>query len=150
MATVYSLNFSFLLKAVDSTPFHIQAEVTMKTNFFGTQAVCTELLPLIKPQGESDEEPKLQCFWQDLGPACLWSHLQAPLPLLLSSTGLHLCRHPARCPEASGPSTHCPGRWYSVQLLFAHLALSSLSILSSKVSSERPLTCSVPLTAAFP
>ncbi|XP_058379049.1 carbonyl reductase [NADPH] 1 isoform X1 [Diceros bicornis minor] len=35
----------------DSTPFHIQAEVTMKTNFFGTRDVCTELLPLIKPQG---------------------------------------------------------------------------------------------------
>ncbi|XP_037687702.1 carbonyl reductase [NADPH] 1 isoform X2 [Choloepus didactylus] len=26
-------------------------KVTMKTNFFGTQAVCKELLPLIKPQG---------------------------------------------------------------------------------------------------
>uniref|UniRef100_A0A452Q8C2 Carbonyl reductase 1 n=1 Tax=Ursus americanus TaxID=9643 RepID=A0A452Q8C2_URSAM len=34
----------------DPTPLHIQAEVTMKTNFFGTQAVCTELLPLMKPQ----------------------------------------------------------------------------------------------------
>uniref|UniRef100_A0A452V347 Carbonyl reductase (NADPH) n=1 Tax=Ursus maritimus TaxID=29073 RepID=A0A452V347_URSMA len=28
-----------------------QAEVTMKTNFFGTRAVCTELLPLMKAQG---------------------------------------------------------------------------------------------------
>ncbi|KAF5927509.1 hypothetical protein HPG69_016148 [Diceros bicornis minor] len=34
----------------DSTPVHIQAEVTMKTNFFGTRDVCTELLPLIQPQ----------------------------------------------------------------------------------------------------
>ncbi|XP_051006233.1 carbonyl reductase [NADPH] 1-like isoform X2 [Acomys russatus] len=33
------------------THFHIQAEAAMKTNFFGTQAVCTELLPLIKLQG---------------------------------------------------------------------------------------------------
>lgn len=40
------------LKANDPTPFHIQAEVTMKTNFFGTRDVCTELLPLMKPQGE--------------------------------------------------------------------------------------------------
>lgn len=47
----------FLLKAVDPTPFHIQAEVTMKTNFLGTRNVCTELLPLIKPQGESDWSP---------------------------------------------------------------------------------------------
>uniref|UniRef100_H0X4T3 Carbonyl reductase (NADPH) n=1 Tax=Otolemur garnettii TaxID=30611 RepID=H0X4T3_OTOGA len=38
-------------KVADPTPFHVQAEVTMKTNFFGTRDVCTELLPLIKPQG---------------------------------------------------------------------------------------------------
>ncbi|KAH0520872.1 Carbonyl reductase [NADPH] 1 [Microtus ochrogaster] len=38
-------------KNADPTPFHIQAEVTMKTNFFGTQDVCTELLPLMKPRG---------------------------------------------------------------------------------------------------
>ncbi|KAH0624846.1 hypothetical protein JD844_032695 [Phrynosoma platyrhinos] len=35
----------------DTTPFHIQAEVTMKTNFFGTRNICNELLPLIKPKG---------------------------------------------------------------------------------------------------
>ncbi|CAO2632431.1 Carbonyl reductase [NADPH] 1, partial [Lemmus lemmus] len=35
----------------DPTHFHIQAEAAMKTNFFGTWAVCMELLPLIKPQG---------------------------------------------------------------------------------------------------
>ncbi|XP_051047873.1 carbonyl reductase [NADPH] 1 [Phodopus roborovskii] len=35
----------------DPTHFHIQSEAAMKTNFFGTRAVCTELLPLIKPQG---------------------------------------------------------------------------------------------------
>uniref|UniRef100_A0A8C9PN18 Carbonyl reductase [NADPH] 1 n=1 Tax=Spermophilus dauricus TaxID=99837 RepID=A0A8C9PN18_SPEDA len=41
----------FFLKVGDPTPFHIQAEVTMKTNFFGTRDVCTKLLSLIKPQG---------------------------------------------------------------------------------------------------
>uniref|UniRef100_UPI00202188ED carbonyl reductase [NADPH] 1 isoform X2 n=1 Tax=Myodes glareolus TaxID=447135 RepID=UPI00202188ED len=35
----------------DPTHFHTQAEAAMKTNFFGTRAVCMELLPLIKPQG---------------------------------------------------------------------------------------------------
>ncbi|XP_032487154.1 carbonyl reductase [NADPH] 1 isoform X1 [Phocoena sinus] len=44
-------NAGIAFKTIDSTPFHIQAEVTMKTNFFGTQDVCTELLPLIKPRG---------------------------------------------------------------------------------------------------
>ncbi|XP_027240827.1 carbonyl reductase 1 isoform X1 [Cricetulus griseus] len=44
-------NAGIAFKNADPTPFHIQAEVTMKTNFFGTQDVCTELLPLIKPQG---------------------------------------------------------------------------------------------------
>lgn len=44
-------NAGIAFKVVDPTPFHIQAEVTMKTNFFGTQDVCKELLPIIKPQG---------------------------------------------------------------------------------------------------
>lgn len=44
-------NAGIAFKMSDPTPFHIQAEVTMKTNFFGTRDVCTELLPLIKPQG---------------------------------------------------------------------------------------------------
>ncbi|KAM7322321.1 carbonyl reductase [NADPH] 1 [Alexandromys fortis] len=44
-------NAGIAFKNADPTPFHIQAEVTLKTNFFGTQDVCTELLPLIKPQG---------------------------------------------------------------------------------------------------
>ncbi|KAM6162079.1 carbonyl reductase [NADPH] 1-like [Erethizon dorsatum] len=33
------------------TPFPIIVEMTMKTNFFGTRDVSTELLPLIRPQG---------------------------------------------------------------------------------------------------
>uniref|UniRef100_A0A287D583 Carbonyl reductase (NADPH) n=1 Tax=Ictidomys tridecemlineatus TaxID=43179 RepID=A0A287D583_ICTTR len=44
-------NAGIAFKTADPTPFHIQAELTMKTNFFGTRDVCTELLPLIKPQG---------------------------------------------------------------------------------------------------
>ncbi|XP_006881185.1 PREDICTED: carbonyl reductase [NADPH] 1-like [Elephantulus edwardii] len=38
-------------KNTDPTPFPIQAEVTMKTNFFSTRNICTELLPLMKPHG---------------------------------------------------------------------------------------------------
>ncbi|XP_045396589.1 carbonyl reductase [NADPH] 1-like [Lemur catta] len=44
-------NSGIAFKTADTTPFHIQAEVTLKTNFFGTRDVCTELFPLIKPQG---------------------------------------------------------------------------------------------------
>ncbi|KAM6222120.1 carbonyl reductase [NADPH] 1 [Rhynchocyon petersi] len=44
-------NAGIAFKNADPTPFHIQAEVTLKTNFFSTRNVCTELLPLIKPQG---------------------------------------------------------------------------------------------------
>ena len=48
----YLLTYSLSpLPANDPTPLHIQAEVTMKTNFFGTRDVCTELLPLMRPQG---------------------------------------------------------------------------------------------------
>ena len=64
------------LKAPDSTLIHIQGEVTVEANLLHTQDVCTELLCLIKPQGESDEEPQLYCFWHDL-----------PCLLLISSTG---------------------------------------------------------------
>ncbi|KAM6162841.1 carbonyl reductase [NADPH] 1-like [Erethizon dorsatum] len=44
-------NAGIAFKKADPTPFHIQAEMTMKTNFFGTRDVSTELLPLIRPQG---------------------------------------------------------------------------------------------------
>ncbi|XP_001512599.2 carbonyl reductase [NADPH] 1 [Ornithorhynchus anatinus] len=44
-------NAGIAFKVNDQTPFGIQAEVTMKTNFFGTKDVCSVLLPLIKPQG---------------------------------------------------------------------------------------------------
>ncbi|XP_059542396.1 carbonyl reductase [NADPH] 1-like [Myotis daubentonii] len=44
-------NAGIAFKVNDPTPFHIKAEVTMKTNFFGTRDVSTELLPLLKPQG---------------------------------------------------------------------------------------------------
>ncbi|CAN2387569.1 15-hydroxyprostaglandin dehydrogenase (NADP+) activity [Pristimantis euphronides] len=44
-------NAGIAFKAADTTPFGIQAEVILRTNFFGTRDVCTELLPLIKPNG---------------------------------------------------------------------------------------------------
>ncbi|XP_038201042.1 carbonyl reductase [NADPH] 1-like [Arvicola amphibius] len=44
-------NAGIAFKNADPTPFHTQAEVTLKTNFFGTRDVCTELLPLMKPRG---------------------------------------------------------------------------------------------------
>ncbi|XP_027731368.1 carbonyl reductase [NADPH] 1-like [Vombatus ursinus] len=44
-------NAGIAFKESDTTPFPIQAEVTLQTNFFGTRAVSAELLPLIKPQG---------------------------------------------------------------------------------------------------
>ncbi|XP_019585851.1 carbonyl reductase [NADPH] 3 [Rhinolophus sinicus] len=44
-------NAGIAFKTDDPTPFDIQAEVTLKTNFFATRNVCTELLPIIKPHG---------------------------------------------------------------------------------------------------
>ncbi|KAM6094120.1 carbonyl reductase [NADPH] 1 isoform 2-T2 [Chlamydotis macqueenii] len=44
-------NAGIAFKVHDTAPFAVQAEVTMKTNFFGTRNVCTELLPLVKPYG---------------------------------------------------------------------------------------------------
>ncbi|XP_019275829.1 carbonyl reductase [NADPH] 1-like [Panthera pardus] len=44
-------NAGIALDNGDPTPLHIQAQVTLRTNFFGTRDMCTELLPLMKPQG---------------------------------------------------------------------------------------------------
>ncbi|XP_069492221.1 carbonyl reductase [NADPH] 1-like [Ambystoma mexicanum] len=44
-------NAGIAFKGADPTPFDVQAEVTLKTNFFATRDVCTQLLPLIKPHG---------------------------------------------------------------------------------------------------
>ena len=51
---MHDLSLCFLfLKVDDPTPFDIQAEMTLKTNFFGTRNVCIELLPIIKPHGKT-------------------------------------------------------------------------------------------------
>ncbi|XP_062982725.1 carbonyl reductase [NADPH] 1-like [Elgaria multicarinata webbii] len=42
-------NAGIAFKGADTTPFDIQAEVTLKTNFFATRDACRELLPLLKP-----------------------------------------------------------------------------------------------------
>ncbi|XP_041067750.1 carbonyl reductase [NADPH] 1 [Carcharodon carcharias] len=44
-------NAGIAFQVADTAPFGTQAEVTLATNFFGTRDVCTELLPIIKPQG---------------------------------------------------------------------------------------------------
>ncbi|DAA32938.1 carbonyl reductase [NADPH] 1-like [Bos indicus] len=44
-------NAAIAFQLSDPTPTPIKAEMTMKTNFFGTRDICTELLPLMKPQG---------------------------------------------------------------------------------------------------
>ncbi|XP_053165951.1 carbonyl reductase [NADPH] 1-like [Hemicordylus capensis] len=44
-------NAGIAFKVADTTPFAIQAEVTLRTNFLATRDVCRELLPLLKPNG---------------------------------------------------------------------------------------------------
>ncbi|XP_063161447.1 carbonyl reductase [NADPH] 1-like [Candoia aspera] len=44
-------NAGIAFKVADTTPFAVQAEVTVRTNFFATRNVCRELLPLLKPNG---------------------------------------------------------------------------------------------------
>ncbi|XP_072596850.1 carbonyl reductase [NADPH] 1-like [Vulpes vulpes] len=48
-------NAGITFKCHDPTPLHSQTEVTLKTNFFGTRDICTELLPLLKPQNPCQE-----------------------------------------------------------------------------------------------
>ncbi|XP_059133277.1 carbonyl reductase [NADPH] 3 [Peromyscus eremicus] len=44
-------NAGIAFRMDDPTPFDLQAETTLKTNFFATRNVCTELLPIMKPHG---------------------------------------------------------------------------------------------------
>uniref|UniRef100_G1TCA8 Carbonyl reductase (NADPH) n=1 Tax=Oryctolagus cuniculus TaxID=9986 RepID=G1TCA8_RABIT len=44
-------NAAIAFQTDDPTPFDIQAELTVKTNFFATRNICTELLPIMKPHG---------------------------------------------------------------------------------------------------
>ncbi|XP_062061415.1 carbonyl reductase [NADPH] 1-like [Lepus europaeus] len=55
-------NAAIAFQPEDTTPFHIQAEVTMKTNFDGTRDVCTELLPLMRPGGRVVNVSSLMCL----------------------------------------------------------------------------------------
>ncbi|NP_001076218.1 carbonyl reductase [NADPH] 1 [Oryctolagus cuniculus] len=55
-------NAVIAFKMEDTTPFHIQAEVTMKTNFDGTRDVCTELLPLMRPGGRVVNVSSMTCL----------------------------------------------------------------------------------------
>ncbi|XP_049730777.1 carbonyl reductase [NADPH] 1-like [Elephas maximus indicus] len=55
-------NAGIAFRRADPTSFHIKAEVTLKTNFFGTRDVCTELLPLMKPQGRVVNVSSLASF----------------------------------------------------------------------------------------
>ncbi|KAM4729556.1 carbonyl reductase [NADPH] 1 [Anableps anableps] len=44
-------NAAIAFKVADRTPIAVQAEVTLKTNFFASRDVLTHFLPLIKPGG---------------------------------------------------------------------------------------------------
>ncbi|XP_063080545.1 carbonyl reductase [NADPH] 3 isoform X3 [Cavia porcellus] len=66
-------------------PFDIQAEMTLKTNFFATRNVCTELLPIVKPH---DRGPR----GQDVG---VWGGLWLSLALASASPVLQEWPHPA-------------------------------------------------------
>ncbi|XP_053292568.1 carbonyl reductase [NADPH] 1 [Pleuronectes platessa] len=44
-------NAGIAFKGADKTPFDVQAEVTMKTNFFATRDMLTHFLPIVKAGG---------------------------------------------------------------------------------------------------
>lgn len=115
----------------------------MKTNFFGTRDVCTELLPLMKPQGEPDQGPKLWWFCHD---ASLTSSTDPWTLSLLSHTSL----------LARSPPGHVPLclRTHTRPAVSSALCPTGPSQLPqsypSHLSSERPFTRSMPLTGAGP
>ncbi|XP_036755213.2 uncharacterized protein LOC118919389 isoform X2 [Manis pentadactyla] len=104
----------------DRTSLHLQAEMTMKTNFFCTRDVCTELLPLVRPQGPGAPLPGLHTYqW----PSVLLSVAQPPLPLLglfspAVPQALHLLPAPHACRSLSMASRPLPSPPVSSVILF--------------------------------
>uniref|UniRef100_A0ABI8AGE4 Carbonyl reductase 1 n=1 Tax=Felis catus TaxID=9685 RepID=A0ABI8AGE4_FELCA len=144
-------NAGIAFKTNDPTPFHIQAEVTMKTNFFGTRDVCTELLPLMKPQGRCDKGPRQWCFWNDLAAASMTSSTgPAPSPCSATPASL-LCPHLDRCPSPQDSVHTCPGLSSALcPTGLSQLASPSPLYLHSKLSSQRPFSGSVSSQVHFP
>ncbi|XP_051815632.1 carbonyl reductase [NADPH] 1-like [Acanthochromis polyacanthus] len=56
-------NAAILFKEGDTTPFAVQAEVTLKTNFFATRDMLTHFLPLIKVRGRVVNVSSLGGSW---------------------------------------------------------------------------------------
>lgn len=60
----------FLPSVADTTPFAVQAEVTLQTNFFATRDMLTHFLPMVKAGG-TDAEPNAvvgiygSLFWSE-------------------------------------------------------------------------------------
>ena len=112
----------------------------MKTNFFGTRVVCTELLPLLKPQGESDWSPDCSASGK------IWAHLAlvsstGPLPLLPSFAGLHrVSTQPAVLhPEVPPHTAQVLGAIY-LSTCFLHIWLFLLfPILAQRFPSQEAL-----------
>eukprot|EP00064_Thunnus_orientalis_P020682 superscaffoldBa00005824_g20826 len=48
-------NAGIAFKVADTTPFAVQAEVTLKTNFFATRDMLTHFLPIVKAGGDVKE-----------------------------------------------------------------------------------------------
>ena len=55
----YKLYFLSLSSVADTAPFDVQAEVTLRTNFFATRDMLTHFLPIVKPGGEDSGPPSI-------------------------------------------------------------------------------------------
>ncbi|XP_062061337.1 carbonyl reductase [NADPH] 3 isoform X2 [Lepus europaeus] len=83
-------NAAIAFQTDDPTPFDVQAELTVKTNFFATRNVCTELLPIMKPHG-------MEPTWTTLGNQ--WS-------MFLKRSAVAAPR-PAPTPQVASPALSC-------------------------------------------
>lgn len=50
-----------LSSGADTTAFAVQAEVTLKTNFFATRDMLTHFLPIVKAGGKDTELHQVSC-----------------------------------------------------------------------------------------
>ncbi|XP_070833428.1 carbonyl reductase [NADPH] 1 [Chaetodon trifascialis] len=128
-------NAGIAFKGADPTPFAVQAEVTLKTNFFATRDMLTHFMPLVKPGGRV---VNVSSF---VGSHAL-SQCSPALQQRFRSEDItedELVGLMQRFVEEAGKGQHKEGGWADTAYGMSKTGLTTLSmILARRLSKERP------------
>ncbi|KAM3863258.1 carbonyl reductase [NADPH] 1-like [Diretmus argenteus] len=128
-------NAGIAFKGADTTPFATQAEVTLKTNFFATNDMLTQFLPIVKPGGRVvNVSSFVSSRALNLCSPALQERFRSED---LSEEELVGLMH--QFVEATKKDEHKKGGWPETAYGVSKLGLTALSmILARRLSKERP------------